>query len=470
MSNVTNKLFVDKMGGRNAEQYVGVQGELFYDPADGRIRLSDGVTAGGTLVNTPTSAIPYRGFYAAYGSFFGDDPSVNQIIISKNPGMKVSYDTADTDNDDMHATGLSGSDMVVVLNLYGNNTTEGLKAPAVARFVKKFIDDILFGQNNVQSLKENFYNNIDAVVNATIPNTLYQNFNFFSNANWEGQVTLPLGQNATLPAVLNIYADSGNNNQYAMNGVANGGSGYQVNDQFMIPGTAFGLESPQNDVAVLVTQVGDNGAVVMAEVNGTGIAGGWSNFISDGGDDQYDGGNFLNTNLATEISYGNGVAQWDNAAVGGNYVVTYQNSVFGMFINGNISEFYFSGNMGADGNGDKVESALFGHESAQNTEAVDSFGNLIVADSSEVLVDVGPGETHQVPNMSGLILVNDHYDGGVEMWLVGSGNGTEKLVMSTRTQTGTVQADYSVNGYSWTNTSNLNGPFTFTVVKTRNGA
>jgi hypothetical protein len=48
MSNVTFKLFADKMGGRSASAYIGTKGEIFYD-TDGAtpIRLSDGVTPGG---------------------------------------------------------------------------------------------------------------------------------------------------------------------------------------------------------------------------------------------------------------------------------------------------------------------------------------------------------------------------------------------------------------------------------------
>ena len=48
MSNVTFKLFADKMGGRTATAYIGTKGEIFYD-TDGAtpLRISDGVTPGG---------------------------------------------------------------------------------------------------------------------------------------------------------------------------------------------------------------------------------------------------------------------------------------------------------------------------------------------------------------------------------------------------------------------------------------
>jgi hypothetical protein len=47
MSNVTFKLFADKMGGRPATGYIGTKGEIFYDQTIGNLRISDGSTAGG---------------------------------------------------------------------------------------------------------------------------------------------------------------------------------------------------------------------------------------------------------------------------------------------------------------------------------------------------------------------------------------------------------------------------------------
>lgn len=45
---VTNKLFTDNMGGKDASQYIGIKGEVFYDiTGDTPLRLSDGITPGG---------------------------------------------------------------------------------------------------------------------------------------------------------------------------------------------------------------------------------------------------------------------------------------------------------------------------------------------------------------------------------------------------------------------------------------
>lgn len=46
----TYKIFVDKMGGSNTSAYIGKLGELFYNPASGSLRISDGSTPGGNPI------------------------------------------------------------------------------------------------------------------------------------------------------------------------------------------------------------------------------------------------------------------------------------------------------------------------------------------------------------------------------------------------------------------------------------
>jgi hypothetical protein len=64
----TFKLFADKMGGKLSSTYIGTTGEIFYDPAVGALKMSDGVTAGGspmTVTAAPTD-------YAQTNTFFVD--------------------------------------------------------------------------------------------------------------------------------------------------------------------------------------------------------------------------------------------------------------------------------------------------------------------------------------------------------------------------------------------------------------
>ena len=103
--------------------------------------------------------------------------------------------------------------------------------------------------------------------------------------------------------------------------------------------------------------------------------------------------------------------------------------------------------------------------------SVDLQGNYIAGNSSTNTVVVPPGGTHDIPDFSGMLLVNDHYDGSVELWIAGGGNNT---ILLNSTPYGPGPGDLTinggVNGYTWTNVNNQNGPFTFTVIKTRDSA
>ena len=74
--------------------------------------------------------------------------------------------------------------------------------------------------------------------------------------------------------------------------------------------------------------------------------------ISDGGNDMYDGGNILNTNLASSIPYTNGALMTHPGFAGGRYFVQKYNNLWlmGADITG-INSFNTSGNNGADGSG-----------------------------------------------------------------------------------------------------------------------
>lgn len=502
MSNVTYKLFTDKMGGRVAANYIGVTGDIFYDPAEGALRMSDGSTTGGSVISMGTEPTEYRGFYAGFNSFYGDDPSVQQIIISKSATAGYASTTINTDNDDFYAQGLEGSSIIVALNVYGSSNTTALTTPAIRSFVQAFVDAVLYNGEtpivNIDDIKTAFYDNIDNLIASRLPaESLYENFQFLAGDVWP------------------------------------------------------------------------------------------TSSIDDGGNDQYDNGNFLNTNLGQELAYNDGNPVYESGAVnGGDYVVLYKNSIFAFVAtNADISKFYYSGGMGADGRGAKVVRALFGTnnltanlgnlriadwgypgdtpvrltnqhrgesiflQSSDQPEgnsgrsgirwhirnepngpegskysqvvvdnqgtrinnsdwsgsegvwdwnfddhgvtrlpqlstngggsiidgnnnivvALDTEGNKIIGDSSNQEIAVGPDESHQIPNFSGMVMVNDHYDGGVELWICG-GTGAV-LVSSTRPDhVGTMAMNGS--GYAWTNPASaaLNGPFTFTVIKTRNGA
>ena len=50
MSNKTYRLFAEKLGGRTSSQFIGNEGEIFYDPTTNSLRISDGSTMGGQSI------------------------------------------------------------------------------------------------------------------------------------------------------------------------------------------------------------------------------------------------------------------------------------------------------------------------------------------------------------------------------------------------------------------------------------
>ena len=50
-TNTVYRLFVEKLGGANPSTFVGDEGEVFYDPSDGVLKISDGSTPTGLVMN-----------------------------------------------------------------------------------------------------------------------------------------------------------------------------------------------------------------------------------------------------------------------------------------------------------------------------------------------------------------------------------------------------------------------------------
>lgn len=101
---------------------------------------------------------------------------------------------------------------------------------------------------------------------------------------------------------------------------------------------------------------------------------------------------------------------------------------------------------------------------------LDANTNLIIDDNSANTVSVAIGGSQQIADFSGMLLVNDHYSGRVETWIAGSGDATLLGYTDSGAGIPTSAVTQAGNGYEWKNNDGLQGPFTFTVIKTRNGA
>lgn len=292
MSNTINKIFVDKMGGRSATEFIGTNGDIFYDTTIGDLRLSDGVTPGGKALLSEQFAGAYRGYQAGVNFFRnGSDPEIAQVIIHNAEGRVdyINY-TADSEYDDFYATNLLQSDQddgdnradkIIVLNLYGSwrDDKRGvLSINEVRTFVRKFIDVVLYDEEDtprldLQAAQLAFYSNIDALTQSLPAGALFENFIFDDNrrVHWP-EYNVPEGRT---PADLKFHLSGlpGAGGDYSYSNIANvylgnAGSGFEMGDTIVINGGQLGGNDEVNDLTLTVTGVKSGGVTSLELING----------------------------------------------------------------------------------------------------------------------------------------------------------------------------------------------------------
>lgn len=132
------------------------------------------------------------------------------------------------------------------------------------------------------------------------------------------------------------------------------GNGYVVGDVLTLLGSDLqGGSSPTNDITITVTGVGSFGEIGNWDETGTFPEIWPTNYIGDGGRDQYDSANYINTDLANNISYNNGQIVADGTTEFGTsstYSFLYTAGIFGLVVTGNSANYVeTTGNSGADG-------------------------------------------------------------------------------------------------------------------------
>ena len=79
MSNSVYRTFIEKLGGTSSSNFVGVKGDIFYDPDTGALKLSNGTTPGGISITEPTVVnIADNRWYV--------DPSRTDIAVGSSTG------------------------------------------------------------------------------------------------------------------------------------------------------------------------------------------------------------------------------------------------------------------------------------------------------------------------------------------------------------------------------------------------
>lgn len=304
MANITNKIFVDKMGGRSSTDYVGVPGEIFYDPTVGDLRLSDGASPGGrSLFSEQTSGV-YRGFQAGVNFFRNTgDQDIAQVIIhnARGPVDYINF-TRLTRSDDFYATNLRQVDgienfvpanKVIVLNLYGStysDRTPILSISDVRSFVRTFIDTVMFDAqdnqlDNLDIIKESFYNNITTLKQSLPDGTLFERFAFDDNDRVHyPEYNAPQGRTVA-DLKFHVYNYFETNANYSNNcgiTMASAGDGWQVGDTVTINGEQLGGEDITNDLTFTVISLRQGGVTSMVMTDaGSGLRPHYNEFSYD---------------------------------------------------------------------------------------------------------------------------------------------------------------------------------------------
>jgi hypothetical protein len=330
----------------------------------------------------------YKGFKAHYGKMFADEPSINKLVIYKEAAaenIETLIDTS-TEDDYFEVRGLSESDFVALINIYGSSTSLPLQNSDLMAFLEALVDNVILDANDalnsVSAMKTLFYENINALTGTLPEGSLYQNFEFFRD-NFDVTTSDYTGGTGTgFEFGININSET---MQYSFAYINELGTGYLQGDIITIPGTFFNAATPANDCTVTIGSV-NNGQVQTVTAAGNAIFSVWpSNNINDGGADQYDNANYITTDLSQEpgqneeyygISYNNGNVVSNSPDFGGtgaSYVVVYQDSIFGLFATGiSIDVIETNGNSGFDGNGRTEVGSLF-------DPSAPGFGDFVVS-------------------------------------------------------------------------------------------
>jgi hypothetical protein len=433
-------------GGGGASGFTKVsvlgQDDVFASEAGNELALvaGEGITittddANGTITISASGGgleAPYKGFRAHYGTMYNntDDENgpINKLVIYKDTVSPTSAIDTDTSSDDFQVTGLTGSDVVAMLVVFSDGTDWETQTPTATlkTFVEKIIDEVILDGgvegdiNTAELMKTAFYDNFNNF-NTIIPNPK-TDLQFFS---FNNQFSISPQYNTVDGASFSGISYNMNNDTLDLGSWGQGEPNtHEVNDVHVIPGNTIQdangnfLQTPDNDVTVTITGVAA-GAILSYTVTGTlpRPSVNWpSNYIDDGGDDEYDGGNAIHTNLATDISYNSGnVVTGASAFGGGDYVVTYQAGIFGVFASGaDINIIGTSGNEGGYGNDDSssgfdsdgiaVTGSLYGESNEvslgdfvftnSTLTATDNDGDLFIKASDDLWLDALEDDIH----------------------------------------------------------------------------
>jgi hypothetical protein len=154
-------------------------------------------------------------------------------------------------------------------------------------------------------------------------------------------------------------------------GISSYGTNYVVGDVITLLGANItGGTTPANNITITVNSIGGLGEAYGSTSSGTAPVVWRNNNISDGGEDEYDSGNYINSSYLNEIAYNGGNTVVDGAAAfgtGSSYSFVYRDSIFGLFVTGNSSTRIGTSGSGPDSGSAIISGNIYGPNIAAQT-------------------------------------------------------------------------------------------------------
>jgi len=228
------------------------------------------------------------------------------------------------------------------------------------------------------------------------------------------------------------------------------GTNYVVGDVITLPGANLtNGTTPANNITITVAQVDGSGQAYDYTSTGT-VPKVWrTNNISDGGNDEYDTGNYIDSSLANQIAYNGGNTVANGAAAfgtGSSYSFVYEDSIFGLFVTGNSSTTIGTSGSGPDSGSTIISGYIYGPNTAEQTftNAVTHINLVGTPYAGPLITFIKPDNGNQVDEVSDGLHIARSNNGG---WLY---NPLEEDGHDDNTPTGSLW-----NNDGWDNFSNV---------------
>lgn len=196
------------------------------------------------------------------------------------------------------------------------------------------------------------------------------------------------------------------------------GTNYVVGDVITLLGENLtNGTTPENNFTLTVTAVDGLGQPFQYTLSGT-IPDVWrTNSIDDGGNDEYDTGNYIDSSYDTQIDYNQGATVSDGVAAfgtGSSYSFVYEAGIFGLFVTGNSSTSIGTSGSGPDSGSTIISGNIYGPNIAEQTfdNAVTHINLTSDSYAGPLITFIKPDNTNEVDEVSdGLHIARDNGGG-----------------------------------------------------------